>query len=182
MTYDPIGSGYVLVPALAGELRIGDKVLLAEHGEPWTIYRLDAVSWGRTPAVISTAPNPGWTGPHWECESLGTPVTRLVPAREIPAPRPHGARIASHNPVRHGWYTDPNGYDAACACGEWAGDRVYASRGLAEAEWLSHKATVLTEILAVDAKPRAYLVRLPIPGGYTLYPYRIVRYRDGRWS
>ncbi|GGX99044.1 hypothetical protein [Streptomyces fructofermentans] len=61
----------------------------------------------------------------------------------------HTKKIASHNPVKRGWYTDPGGYDAACSCG-WKHPDVHASRDGAAGGWLRHKAGQLSEAAYAD--------------------------------
>lgn len=167
---------YVRVPTVAADLQVGDMVLIEGPREPWRVDRLDVAAWGRNPAVISTAPSSDYTGPHLECATLHERVTVLVPADSLPTPRPHGARITAHNPVRRGCYTDPGGYDVACRCGwthpDVAGDRPTAAR----LAWLPHKADVITELITQPA-PEAFLVKVPQTIRHGGYAYRLIRLR-----
>ncbi|GAB3375715.1 hypothetical protein [Amycolatopsis echigonensis] len=154
---------WVQVPVLASDVQIGDRVLVEGHTEPWTVYRLHAASWGPAPHVVSPAPNPDWAGPRFERDRLSDPVTLLVAPEDIPTPAPHGARIRSHAPAKRGWYTDPGGWDVACGCGWRLAVPVEGNRAAARREWLRHKASALTGLLAVTpGRPRtAMLARLP---------------------
>ncbi|MFJ8606293.1 hypothetical protein ACIRH0_03765 [Streptomyces sp. NPDC093675] len=58
--------------------------------------------------------------------------------------RGHARNVHSHDPKKRGWYTIPNGYDAACACG-WKHPETEGSKAGAKVRWLEHKAAVLTE-------------------------------------
>lgn len=172
-------SGYVRVPWTAGELQLGDAVLLDGRAEPWLVHRLDAQRWGRTPAVVSRAPNPEYAGPHFEAARPFDGVTLLVRADEIPTPRPHRMEIVAHDPVRRGWYLDPRGYDVSCGCG-WRADAVVdGPRGLARDVWLRHKAAALTTLLTPDprsGRPGAVLVRVPaVARWYVQHRYRLLR-------
>lgn len=129
--------------------------------------------------MISKAPNPQWDGPHLECETIRDKVTLLVPAEEVPTPRPHGMRITAHAPKQRGWYTDAGGWDVACACGWKATDVVPGGRGVASDVWLQHKATEITALLAPGpryGRPAAALVRLPNNvSRYVMRLYRLIR-------
>lgn len=61
----------------------------------------------------------------------------------------HAKKVASHNPVKRGWYTHVDGYTAACSCG-WASPTVHDGQGSAGAGWLAHKAGQITEAAYAD--------------------------------
>jgi hypothetical protein len=167
---------YVRVPATAAELRRGDQVLLEGWAEPWRVGRLEAAAWGRTPAVISLAPNREYHEPRLGCARPGDPVTLLVSAEVVTTARPPGAR----NPLRPGWDTDPGGYDVVCGCGWNAGaavegDRVFRAMGMGGAQGIRHH-----RLLAPGphgCRPAAVLVRLPeITLRYVYRHHRLVQF------
>ncbi|MEU9661877.1 hypothetical protein [Streptomyces chartreusis] len=61
----------------------------------------------------------------------------------------HSKNVHSHAPVKRGWYTDPNGYDAECSCG-WKHPDVLGTKGQAAYRWLAHKAGQLSEAAYAD--------------------------------
>ncbi|MCX5601566.1 hypothetical protein OOK29_25790 [Streptomyces phaeochromogenes] len=61
----------------------------------------------------------------------------------------HAKKVASHDPVKRGWYTDPGGYDAACSCG-WKHPDIFVSKGGAADGWLAHKAGQISEAAYAD--------------------------------
>lgn len=56
----------------------------------------------------------------------------------------HAKKVTSHNPVKSGFYTLIEGYDAACSCG-WTSAVVCKSRGAATDAVNKHRALVLTQ-------------------------------------
>lgn len=74
----------------------------------------------------------------------GLLIRSRVPVDRFGPLRGHARRVHSHSPVKRGWYTDPNGWDAECGCG-WTGDTVHATEYEAEKAWLAHKAEALAE-------------------------------------
>ncbi len=91
----------------------------------------------------------------------------------------HTRKVASHNPVKRGWYTDPGGYDCACSCG-WKAPDIYVSRGGAEEGWLAHKAGQYSEAAYADNPALLWLASVEVvhPGLPSLpWEFRMIRDR-----
>ncbi|MFF7259515.1 hypothetical protein ACFZCL_04365 [Streptomyces sp. NPDC008159] len=73
----------------------------------------------------------------------------------------HAQRVASHNPVKRGWYTQVSGYTAACTCG-WKAKDVYAGKTGARDGWLEHKAGQFSEAAFADNSALLWLSSLEV--------------------
>lgn len=94
--------------------------------------------------------------------ALYGPDTRIRVRRDIEAMSPirgHGSRVHTHAPTSRGWYTDPGGWDAACACG-WSEPTVHADKCFAEVAWEAHKAAVLTSAACAELRSLQVLTEL----------------------
>lgn len=150
--YSP-AAGYATIIVRPDEIELGD---VTDHTQglmvvtevtrrtgDWTIGGYDPAS-----------PRPLWQRLEDARTHTAAPRQRVLPQQpRVRVRRPatvwarlagHTKRVTAHNPVRRGWYTANDGWNAACSCG-WAAAEPLPGRDLAEDAVMVHRAEVLTD-------------------------------------
>jgi hypothetical protein len=172
----PVPSWSVRVPKRAGELVIGDDVVVSEDMH-WHVGHLQVD--GLTRRVHAQPLNLAY--PSELAAALADWVTVLVDASRFTTPRPCAQRFTPHDPQWRGWYRHAGGWDVACGCGWRVEDTVPGTKSAAIDAWTDHKAEVLSGLLARPSSGRGPLAHaVKIPGQHPHSPrYRLERVAPG---
>lgn len=175
-----VSAYWVRVPWRADELLVGDLLALVNQDGVEECWRISHLEVDAQSALVKARPhNKEWPT---RLEVLRHAwVTVLVDPRRFSTPRPCARRVSARAVHRRGWYARVDGWDVGCGCGWTAAGVVHGVREVAETAWRTHKAAVLTELLALDGRgwPGAFVMKVPGPYAREMQRLRVVPREGG---